>query len=306
MTARDTLQGVMAPLLSPFNVDFSFNTALYVAHAHWLLQQGVHQLTPFGTTGEALSVSIAGRMRATEALVDGGVAATRLMPGVGLCNLAESVTLARHAVQLGCAAVMVLPPFFYRHAADEGLYRYFANLVEVIAEPSIQICLYHIPPLAGVGFSPALTARLVRDFPANIVAYKDSSGDFAHTEAIRAAAPDLAVFPGSEVFLVAGLAAGCAGCISATANVNAAALRAVYDCVRTGADGGVAAVRMHEFRRIIEKNALIPAMKGLLADARDHRWRQVRPPLLPATTSQTADLYTALGRQLPELAATAV
>lgn len=298
------LTGVITPILTPFNDNLSFNPELYLRHAHWLLQQGIHFISPFGTTGEALSLSAGERIRALNALIDGGIDPTRLMPGVGLCNLRDTKKLCLHAVDRGCAAVMALPPFFFKNASDEGLHAYFSRLIEEVNHPGLRICLYHIPPMAGIGFTPSLAGRLTTDFPGTVVAYKDSSGDFENTRAVIAAAPGIAVFPGAETFLRPGLENGAAGCISATCNVNPAGIRRVFDIV-TGAieaSPGRAEAEMKDIRKLIEDYTPIPAMKGLLAVQRaDERWRNVRPPLLPASVEKTSNLIADLAGRLPDL-----
>ena len=298
------MTGVVTPILTPFNDDLSFNAELYVSHAHWLLANGIHYISPFGTTGEALSMSVSERISAMDALIDGGINPATLMPGAGLCNLPETVELCRHAVQRGCAAVMTLPPFFFKNASDEGLYAHFVRLIETINSPDLKICLYHIPPMAGIGFTPALAGRLASDFPDTVVAYKDSSGDFENTRAVVAAAPNISVFPGAETYLRPGLKIGCAGCISATCNINPGAIRHVFDVATGAAEGDLDQVTdaMVAFRKNVEGYAPIPAMKGLLAHSRaDNHWRNVRPPLVAASEDQTAGLISKLGNSLPDL-----
>ena len=262
--SNPTLSGVITPILTPFNNDLSFAPDLYVPHGKWLLANGIHYLSPFGTTGEALSMSVAERISAVDALIDGGIDPGQLMPGAGLCNLPETVALCRHASERGCAAVMTLPPFFFKNASDEGIFQYFVQLIETVNHPGLKICLYHIPPMAVVGFTPELAARLATTFPDVVVAYKDSSGDFENTKAVINAAPALSVFPGAETFLKPGLEAGGAGCISATCNVNPAGIRQVYDLGVGAFDGDLDAANeaMVQFRKQVEGYAPIPAMKG--------------------------------------------
>ena len=298
------MTGVVTPILTPFNDDLSFAPDLYVSHATWLLEQGIHYISPFGTTGEALSLTVKERMAALDTLIEGKIDPAVLMPGTGLCNLEDTVTLCRHAVDLGCAAVLTLPPFFYKNASDAGLYAYFVRLIEVINRGELRICMYHIPPLAGIGFSPTLAGRLAKDFPDNIVAYKDSSGDFENTKKVIAAAPDIAVFPGSETFLRQGLENKGAGCISATCNVNPAGIRNVFDVMTGAKEGNLDQLNneMKAFRKNVEGYAPIPAMKGMLALKRgDARWCNVRPPLLPASEENTLELIKILGERLMPL-----
>lgn len=298
---NEKMRGVTTPILTPFNNDLSLAPDLYVNQAAWLLEQGIHYISPFGTTGEALSMSVAERLNAVDQLIDGGIDPKTLMPGTGVCNLEETVTLCKHAVDRGCAAVMTLPPFFYKNASDDGLYAYFVWLIETVNSNDLKICLYHIPPMAGIGFTPELAGRLARDFPDVIVAYKDSSGDFENTRKVIAAAPDIAVFPGSEKFLRQGMENGGMGCISATCNINPAGIRLVYDVMTGAKEGNVDEVNdeMVTFRKTVEGYFPIPAMKGMLAEIRgDERWRNVRPPILPASKEKTAELLGLLGESL--------
>ena len=190
-----------------------------------------------------------------------------------------------------------LPPFYIKPVSDEGLYAYFASLVEAVGGSGLKICLYHIPPMATTGFSPALTARLATDFPGIVVAYKDSSGDWENTLSIVDAAPDISVFPGSERFLRRGLENGCAGCISATCNINPAGIRAVYDAKTShdsSSDLDRIEARMLSVRERVEGYAPIPVMKGVLSGQYgDNRWANVRPPLLPARDQDVAALIRA-------------
>ncbi len=301
---KEKMTGVITPILTPFNDDLSLAPDLYLSHALWLLEQGIHYISPFGTTGEALSVSLNERMEALDILIKGGIDPAVLMPGTGLCNLEETVTLCQHAVDHGCKAVMTLPPFFYKNVSDDGLYAYFVRLIESINRDNLKICMYHIPPIAVIGFSPELAGRLAKDFPDVIVAYKDSSADFENTKKVIAAAPDIAVFPGSETFLREGMENGGTGCISATCNVNPAGIRNVFNVI-TGAKDGDLDLLNHEmktFRRNMEGYGPIPAMKGLLAEKRgDARWRNVRPPILPASEESTQDLLKKVGDVLGPL-----
>jgi len=293
----DRPRGIVTPLLTPFNDDLTIATDLYLAHAAGCLEAGAHYLSPFGTTSEALSHSARERMDMLELLLSSGTARPeQLMPGTGLCSLDETATLTRHAVGLGCAAAMTLPPFFFVDAGDEGLYRYFSLLIERVGATDLKICLYHIPQMAGIGISPALAARLNTAFPDTVVAYKDSSGDWENTKAVIKAAPGLSVFPGSESLMVEAMKLGGAGCISASCNSNARAIRALYDLAAAGdwdaANQALGPVDAH--RRALQAGGLIPALKSLKAhQTGDARWLNLRPPL------ENAD--PALG---PKLAAT--
>ncbi|RKF13406.1 dihydrodipicolinate synthase family protein [Roseovarius spongiae] len=296
----DRFTGVITPLLTPYNDDSSIAFDLYLDHAAGCLADGAHYLSPFGTTSEALSHSVRERIDALEKLVENGVArADQLMPGTGLCNLEETLTLSRHAVELGCAAVMTLPPFFFVKASDEGLYRYFSQLIEGVGSDALRICLYNIPQNTGIAVSPALAGRLNDAFPEVVVAYKDSSGDWDNTKAVIEAAPGISVFPGSESVMMRAMALGGGGCISASCNTNVAGIRALYDTLRAGDDEGAKALapQIDAHRDAVQAGGLIPGLKGLKArQTGDARWLNLRAPLMPADPALAGPLADTLAR----------
>jgi 4-hydroxy-tetrahydrodipicolinate synthase len=272
--------GVIAPVLTPFGEDGSPDAERFVAHCRWLMQDGCTALAPFGTTSEGNSLGLDERMELLEAVVDGGIAADKLMPGTGCCALADAVVLTRHAVELGCGGVLMLPPFYYKAPSEEGLWRFYAALIDAVADARLKIYLYHIPPVAQVGFSLGLVGRLITAFPDTVVGIKDSSGDWTNTAAMLAAYPEFDVFPGSEVFLLDGLRHGAAGCISATCNVSAAAIRRVYDTWQA-ADADARQAAITALRKAIQAFPMIPALKALIAHYRgDPTWARVRPPFV--------------------------
>ena len=163
------LRGVIAPNLTPFEADLSVAEALFLAHARQLLDSGCAGLAPFGTTGEALSLGLEERMRLLLRMVESGIPAGRLLPGTGLCALPDTILLTRQAVELGCAGVVVLPPFYYKGVPEEGLYAYYARLIEGVGRDDLRLYLYHIPQVAGVGLPLSLVRRLREAFPRQVL-----------------------------------------------------------------------------------------------------------------------------------------
>jgi len=218
-----------------------------------------------------------------------------LLPGTGLTNIADTVRLSRACLDLGCSAVMTLPPFYFKAVTEDGLFDYFAALFAELGSDA-RVFLYHIPPIAMVGIPPALTARLREEFPANVVGIKDSSGDWENTKQLFEI-EDLIVYPGSELPLLEALEKGGPGCISATANLNA---KAIGEVIRLFDSGDVDAARaqhesVRQFRQTVEAYAPIPAQKRLLAESTtDARWANVRPPLLPMSVDTGRELLAKL------------
>ena len=292
------IRGVLVPLLTPFNDDMTVANDLYVEHATRLLEQGCAGLVPFGTTGEALSVGIDERIAAITALIEAGVDPALMIPGTGLSNVADTSRLSRACLDMGCAGVMTLPPFYYKGVSEEGLYRHFVQLVEGLGEDA-RIFLYHIPPVAVVGIPVALAARLHAEFPGQIVGIKDSSGEFDNTRALLGI-DGLIVYPGSELPLVEALELGAPGCISATANLNGGAIANLIDAYFENDAGRVRELHqaVKRFRLLVQDYAPIPAQKRLLAlMTGDERWANVRPPLVGMPEEQGRGLLETLRRE---------
>src|SRR5690606_26622041 len=184
MKTNPIFSGVIAPVLTPFGEDGAPDLDRFVEHCEWLLEDGCTGLAPFGTTSEANSLGIDERMEMLEEIVEAGVPPSKLMPGTGMCSLADAILLTDHAVELGCGGVLMLPPFYYENPSEEGLFRFFAEVIEEVADDDLKVYLYHIPPIAQVGFSLPLIERLRKEFPQAVVGLKDSSGDWNNTKAI--------------------------------------------------------------------------------------------------------------------------
>ena len=132
MKTTPTFSGVIAPVLTPLGEDGAHDLDRFVEHCEWLMEAGCTGLAPFGTTSEANSLGIDERMEMLEEIVEAGIPGSKLMPGTGMCSLADTILLTDHAVELGCAGVLMLPPFYYKNPSEEGLFRFFAEVIEAI------------------------------------------------------------------------------------------------------------------------------------------------------------------------------
>ena len=289
------IEGVLSPVVTPFKPDLSPDTERFVRQCKWLIANNVG-LAVFGTNSEANSLSAGERMELLEKVVAAGVDPARMMPGTGCCALTDSVRLTAHAVKLGCAGALMLPPFYYKGVSDDGLYRNYAEIVERVADARLQIYLYHIPQVTQVPIGLKLIERLLKAYPKNIAGTKDSSGDWNNTKATldAFAKEGFDVFPGSETFLLAGLRNGGKGCISATANVNPAAIHKLYaEWKSEGADKQQQG--LDRIRLIFQKYPMIPAMKRAIAHWSGHAgWATMRPPLVELDAEQSVSLIADL------------
>ena len=289
-------QGLWAPMLTPLDGDLTPDVPRAVAFGKDLLDQGCHGLVVFGTTGEATSFSVAERQAVLEALIEAGIAPERMMIGTGCCALTDSVALTAHAAGLGCKQVLMLPPFYYKGPSDEGLFRAYAETIERVGDGDLALYLYHFPRLSQVPISHELIERLLAAYPDTLAGLKDSTGDAAGCAAFISAFPGLAVFPGTETIMLAMLEAGGAGCITASANVNAPAIRALWDAFQAGSpearslQEAITAVRL-----VLQSTPAIPTLKQVLAwRGNDQAWLNLRPPLTNLSEAQATALRTCL------------
>jgi 4-hydroxy-tetrahydrodipicolinate synthase len=281
------MQGVLAPVLTPFDRDLNPDAPRFARFCRSLLEQGCSGLAPFGTTSEANSLSVDERERLLDAVLEAGVPAEKLIPGTGCAALPDTVRLSRKAARAGCAGVLMLPPFYYKNLSEEGLYRSYAQAIDRAAEPRLRVYLYHIPQVSQVPIPLRVIERLLQSHPGMVVGVKDSSGDFANTRAMLHAFPGFEVFVGTEKLLLANLREGGRGCITATANVNAAAIVRAYRERTEERQREIDAVRS-----AFERFPVIAGLKETIAwRTGDASWRAVRPPLVELTAEEREALH---------------
>jgi 4-hydroxy-tetrahydrodipicolinate synthase len=288
--------GVLVPVLTPFTPSGDPDSGRFVAFCRWLLDQGAGGLSVFGTTSEANSMSGAERMALLDRLIEAGIPAQKLMPGTGACSMTEAASLVRHAVGHGCGGVLMLPPFYYKGVPDEGIFAFVSGAIDKVASSALRVYLYHIPPVAQVGFPLDLVGRLIAAYPETVVGLKDSSGDWSNTAALLERFPGFAIFPGSEVFLLDALRKGGAGCITASGNVNVPGIRKLYDNWR-GPQADALQSEITTLRKALQAYPMVPALKRIVAHFHnDPDWAAVRPPLVPLDPAQSSALIADLAR----------
>ena len=289
-------QGVLVPVLTPFTPSGEPDAGRFIAFCRWLLDQGAGGLSVFGTTSEANSMSGAERMALLDALIEAGIPPEKLMPGTGACSTSEAASLVSHAVGHRCGGVLMLPPFYYKGVSDDGIFAFVSTVIDKVASPTLRVYLYHILPVAQVGYSLDLVGRLIAAYPEIVVGLKDSSGDWSNTAALLDRFRGFAVFPGSEIFLLDGLRKGAAGCITASGNVNVPGIRKVYENWR-GPQADALQAEITTLRKALQVYPMVPALKRIVAHFHhDPDWAAVRPPLVPLDQAQSSALLADLAK----------
>ena len=295
--AAARIKGVLSPVVTPFKRDLSPDVGRFIAHCKWLLSQDCG-LAVFGTNSEANSMSADERMGLLDAAVAAGVPTDRMMPGTGACSITEAARVSAHATKLGVGGVLMLPPFYYKGVPEEGLFRFFSEVVQRVGDDRLRVYLYHIPPVSAVPITHKLVERLMKAYPKQIAGMKDSSDDWPHTKSmIEAFGKDgFDVFSGNEKPLVENVKVGGAGCISATANINPGTIAETYKKVGTP-EGDKLQAWINEVRGVMQGYVMIPALKYCIAHyGADAHWTPVRPPLVETDEKTGKDMIAKLDK----------
>lgn len=308
MSKNPRIKGVMAAGLTAFNNDLSIDASLTMDHTRWLLDKGCDGVLIFGTTGEANSLSVKERLEFLDKLGASNLPKNRLMIGTGCCSLPDTVELTRKTLDIGIDAALMLPPFYYKNPTDDGLFAHFSRAIEALADPRLQLYLYHFPQMSAVPFSHDLIARLMKAFPGTICGIKDSSGDFENMKAMAEKFPGFDVFAGTERYLLDVLKVGGVGTITATGNVTVASCAKVYAAWKAGsADAAALQEKLTRERLTLQNFPAAAALKELLArESGRASWRNVRAPFLPLSAERAEKLVAELSAvefALPALAA---
>jgi 4-hydroxy-tetrahydrodipicolinate synthase len=287
MDAVTTFRGLWPALLTPLDERLNIDRAAFTAHARALLDAGCIGVTPFGTTGEGPSFSVAERIAAIDAMVAGGVPAQRILVSTSCAALTDVLELTWHAVDIGAFGCLMLPPFFLKGVSDQGVIDAYRWVLDRIVDTRLRIVLYHIPQVSGVALSHQVIRTLHTLYPQTIIGLKDSGGDRdASVEFAIEFMPPLQVWVGHEPDLQSLAAFGSKGAVSGIANILPHLVeRLVADSFKTGSDDDQQ--RVLELIAMLGDYGLTAALKGVLAIQHQQRgWLRVRPPLVALSDAQ--------------------
>ncbi|TJZ90591.1 dihydrodipicolinate synthase family protein [Paracoccus gahaiensis] len=295
-----SIEGVYCASATPLKADGTPDLALFGAHTKALIDEGCHGIAMLGSTGEANSFSARERMALLDAAIEGGTLPSQLMPGTSSCAVTEAVEMTTHAVQAGVKAVVLLPPFYYTAFTDQSLFRFYASIIEKVADDRLKVVLYHIPALTSVPISHELIAMLTDAFPDTVVGIKDSDGKIENMHAISARFPGFAVLAGADPLLLPVLQGGGAGCITATSNLVARELRTVFDHWQDptrAAEVSAAQDVIVAWRTLTNSYVQLPTVKAMIAKRRgDDGWLNIHPPFTALNDAERAEVWAEMDR----------
>jgi dihydrodipicolinate synthase/N-acetylneuraminate lyase len=266
------LEGVYVANVTPFEDDGSFavDEDAYLDHVSWLAEMGVRGIVPFGTNGEGPSVTLGEKLRVLEALFGRGFP-IQIIPAVMQNNLPETLEMLRVLEDYPAAAVLVLPPYYFKPVEPEGMVRFYEPVLEATSHTTI---VYHIPK-----YAVPVPDRVVQELP--VWGVKDSGGEEGYAEAVLQGGKG--VLLGTEDDLWRRLGTGAQGVISALANFIPEEVLELYQKHAAGDEvGGMALSERLQNARAMTKEYASPAVLKKLAEARHGaRMGTVRPPFVP-------------------------
>ncbi len=280
--------GILTALLTPFSADGSIDGERLASHATSVVSRGVAGVTLFGTTGEGASVAASERHAGISALIAAGLSPGRIVLGVYGSATADAAAQIDEGLRAGITRFLVPPPFYFGNADEDGVLQWFSELLRS-ADPRAGIILYNIPQVTGVGISPALTRRLKETYPGQIIAIKDSSGDWKNAAQLLDSKL-LPVLVGDERLLHRAVPMGCSGSITGVANLYPERLCTIF----------ASSTEDEMLTRTVDRIVafpVVPTLKVLLADALgDPVWENLRAPLTRLPVEQKSEILALEGR----------
>jgi 4-hydroxy-tetrahydrodipicolinate synthase len=280
--------GLSVALATPFTEDRQIDLPRLVAHGRQSLADGCASLTVFGTTGEGASLGQNERNRALGALLGGGVDPKQMVVGIAAASVEEAIAQGRAGLLSGCSRFLLAPPFYFKTPGDEGLFDWLAAVLTGLGPKASEVILYHIPQVTAVGLSIALVDRLKKAFPNQVKGVKDSSGDWANTQALLEHHRDLHILIGDERLLARGLQLGASGTICGLANI-------APDLMQ-GPVNGIEEPRVAELIELLLPYAVTAAVKALVGHRRNDpiAWSRMRAPLRSLSEAECRALFASV------------
>lgn len=201
-----SIRGIFSALVTPMTEKQEVDYKQLAAFTQYLLDAGVHGLTPLGSTGEFYALSPEERQKVLEVVLDTVADRVPVVPGTNAGSTRDVVAFSRQAEQLGCAGVMLAAPYYSLPTPDE-LFAHFKAVNDGIGIP---IMLYNYPGRTGVDLAPEFVARLAE--LKNIRFIKESTGEMPRIAMLQRLCGDsMGVFCGCDTIALQSFLTGAIG-----------------------------------------------------------------------------------------------
>ena len=230
-----TPKGIVIPVVTPVTADGKFNESEYRRLLNYFIDNGVHGVFPFGTTGEFYAFDDGFFRHVLEVTMDEVKGRMDVYAGANNITPGGAVKLAKIAEECKVDALSVLTPMFVSQTQKE-VEAYYRTVAD---GTSLPIVIYNNKPKTNVTVEPTTIAKLAK--VENIIAVKDSTGDMTNTEEyIRLTRdnPDFCVMMGRDTLIYAALCYGAVGAITSCGNVAPGIAVEIYNKFMAGDHAG--------------------------------------------------------------------
>lgn len=292
--ANSDLSGIICASVTPVTAGYSIDAARLALHCANLLGNGCTFVSTFGTTGEGASFSTNEKIAALRSLRDAGADMSRQIPSVMTPSSDEAGRFIAEIAALGCRGALVLPPFYYASATEEGIVAFFETVLARAGNPKIDILLYNIPQFSRITFTPSLVAKLIARFGAQIVGIKDSTGKLESGVELARTFPHLSIFTGDDRVLPHLLAQGGAGMIGGMPNVFSKDLRQLFEAPTADSSNILKANAAARIEAVDGNGALLALKATIAALYGDAEWSRAMPPLMALAPERAKVVFDAI------------
>jgi 4-hydroxy-tetrahydrodipicolinate synthase len=267
--------GLSCALSTAFAADGAVDLPRTLAQGRFVLANGCDGVTLFGTTGEGASIDLGERYALLGAFAGAGFDMRKsVIAGVSAATAGDAIAQAHAAYAAQCRAVLLAPPFYFAEPSEDGVFAWFASVIEGLGPNARDVLIYHIPSMTRVAFTPALLARLRAAFGPVVIGIKDSTGSWDSAKGFLDAHQDLQILVGDERLIARAVREGGSGSICGLANLRP-------DLLRKSAWDGSDDARIGHCVAAIVADPFMQAVKALIAAREgDPEWRRMRPPLV--------------------------
>lgn len=277
--------GIYAASLTPLKSDLTCDTEAHAQHCKDLIEQGCKGVVLFGTTGEGPSFPALQRIQSLHAIIERGLDPKKIILSVGCPSVEDTVQLAQAAAIAGCAAVLMMPPYFYKNISDEGVIAFYREVIRKVHHPALKIILYHYPQLSGVPINLNVVRALQKEFPTTVIGMKESEGNFELMQAILKEFSQFKVFVGNETMIADAISIGAAGAICGIANISPQLVCSLVESKKRQPE-------IERVKAILKNYSFIPAAKAFLQQKKGAFWALVRAPLISLTEEEKSHFIT--------------
>ena len=278
-------RGVYSATCSILREDYSLNVEATIAHAASTINNGLHGVIFFGSTGQSQLISISEKKDLIAKIANHKLR-KQFFLGTGCNSLNETIDLIKYGYEYGFKDFLIMPPAYYKGNTDQGVFNFYSYIISKI--PKIKIVIYNFEHLSGYKFSVEAVTKLVTTFSNNIIGCKDSTANLFENLKL----PNFLIFPGTETKLLKGLEIGNSGIISAICNVTAPLARKVFDDFekkkkQTHNDKLIAV------RKVFDGYNLISGLHSYMS-TKDDNFKSLLPPLVLLNSEEKKDLISKL------------